>query len=244
MSQASRSFASKKQGKKPKAVQTVTRVKNDFELTSVRPMTDNQAVAFEAWDNGQHIFQHGYAGTGKTFTSLYLALKDVKAGKFRKIYIVRSAVPTRDMGFMPGNAKEKAALYEGPYATVCSDLYGRGDAYEVLKQKGIIEFVTTSYIRGITLDDCVIFTDEIQNLNFHELDSVITRAGEGTRLIFSGDVTQTDFVRDQEKAGLKQFMRIVKTIKDFTFVNYGIDDIVRSDMVRDYIIAKDKIGVA
>jgi phosphate starvation-inducible protein PhoH len=227
---------------KSKKSNTATRIKNEMVLSDARPLTKNQGVAFDAWNNGQHLFMHGYSGTGKTFVALYLALRDVAAGKFRKLYIVRSAVPTRDQGFMPGSLKEKAEVYEAPYKVICTDLYGRGDAYEILKQKGIIEFVTTSYVRGITLDDCVIFTDEIQNLNFHELDSVITRTGEDTRLVFSGDVTQTDFIRDNEKNGLKQFMKIVREIPDFTFIDYGISDIVRSDIVRDYIIAKDRIG--
>lgn len=218
------------------------RLKNDLELSEARPMTKNQSAAFNAWEDGQHLFNHGYAGTGKTFVAMYLALKGIAENRFRKLYIVRSAVPTRDMGFLPGSAKEKAEAYEGAYKSICTDLYNRGDAYEILKQKGIIEFITTSYIRGITLDDCIVFTDEIQNLTFHELDSVITRTGEGTRLIFSGDVTQTDFIRDSEKAGLKHFMKVVGELRDFTFIEYGISDIVRSDMVRDYIMAKDRIG--
>lgn len=236
----SQSGKSAKKSKKPP--RDSGHIKADLEITEARPMTKNQGRAFDAWEDGKHLFNHGYAGTGKTFVALYLALKSIRDREFRKLYVVRSAVPTRDMGFLPGNAREKAEAYEGPYKAICTDLYGRGDAYEILKQKGVIEFITTSYVRGVTLDDCIVFVDEIQNLSFHELDSVITRTGEGTRLIFSGDVTQTDFVRDVEKNGLKQFMKIVDELNSFEFIEYGIGDIVRSDVVRDYIIAKDRLG--
>jgi phosphate starvation-inducible protein PhoH len=178
----------------------------------------------------------GYAGTGKTFVATYLALTTGV-----KVYIVRSAVPTRDMGFMPGNAKEKAAMYEGPYIDACTKLFGRGDSYELMCQKGAIEFVTTSYLRGLTLDNCVVIVDEMQNMTFHELDTIITRAGINCRMIFLGDVTQTDLTRDSEKGGLKKFMAIISRLKSFDIIEYGINDIVRSERVKEYIIAKDQI---
>ena len=177
----------------------------------------------------------GFAGTGKTFVATYLALT-----QGTKVYIVRSAVPTRDMGFMPGNAKEKAAMYEGPYIDACTKLFGRGDAYALLTAKGAIEFVTTSYLRGLTLDNCVVIVDEMQNMSFHELDTIITRAGVNCRLIFLGDVTQTDLTKDSEKAGLLKFIEIIKKLDWMDLVEFGIQDIVRSEKVKQYIIAKDK----
>ena len=221
---------SKKRSKFSKAV-----VIPHFELLPQKPLTASQRYVFEAWQDEQDVVMSGFSGTGKTFVAMYLAL-----ATGLKVYVVRSAVPTRDMGFMPGNDKEKASYYEGPYVDACRKLFGRGDAYEVLKQKGVIEFVTTSFLRGLTFDNCVVITDEMQNLNFHELDTVITRAGENCRLIFLGDYKQTDFERDREKEGLKRFLDILEKIDTFDIIEFGISDIVRSDRVRDYIIAKEQ----
>lgn len=211
-------------------------IQNSLEMRDVQPMTGNQRRAFESWESGQNLFLSGFAGTGKTFVASYLA---ISSGL--KVYVVRSAVPTRDMGFMPGNAKEKAALYEGPYVDAFTKIFGRGDAWTLLTQKGNVEFVTTSYLRGLTLDNCVVIADECANYTFHELDTLITRVGVNCRIIFLGDVTQSDFVKDSDKAGLKRFMKIIQEIGGFDFIEYGISDIVRSDMVRDYIIAKDRL---
>lgn len=208
-----------------------------LEMRDVQPMTGTQRRVFESWDAGLDLMLSGYAGTGKTFLASFLALSTGL-----KVYIVRSAVPTRDMGFMPGNAKEKAAMYEGPYVDACNKIFGRGDAYELLTQKGHVEFVTTSYLRGLTLDNCVVICDEMQNCTFHELDTLMTRAGENCRLIFLGDVTQSDFVRDSDKKGLKKFMTIISEIRSFELIEFGISDIVRSEKVKDYIITKDRLN--
>lgn len=206
----------------------------NMELKQVNPLTLTQRHAFESWGEGNDLMLSGFAGTGKTFIGTYLGLSSGL-----KVYIVRSAVQTRDQGFMPGGPKEKAAMYEGPYVDACTKLFGRGDAYQLLCQKGMIEFVTTSFLRGITMDNCVVVVDEMQNLNFHELDTVITRVGINCRVIFLGDYTQTDLQRDSEKSGLKRFMNIVKRIDGFEIIEFGIDDIVRSERVKQYIIAKD-----
>lgn len=220
--------------KRPKQAKSNFACQN-MELNKVSPLTLAQKHAFEAWREGHDLMLSGFAGTGKTFVGTYLAL-----ATGLKVYIVRSAVPTRDMGFMPGSAKEKAAMYEGPYVDACCKLFGRGDAYQLLTQKGMVEFVTTSYLRGVTMDNCVVIVDEMQNLNFHELDTVITRVGINCRVIFLGDYTQTDFQRDSEKSGLKRFMNIVKRISGFEIIEFGINDIVRSERVKEYIIAKDQ----
>lgn len=229
-------------GKAPKKSKTKARpekLKLEFRLRDFQPMTKNQGRMLDHWFRGKNLFLHGYAGTGKTFMALATALQSVERGHHRRILIVRSAVPTRDMGFLPGNAKEKAQEYEGAYKTICAELYGRGDAYEILKQKNVLDFRTTSYVRGLTFDDTVVVVDEIQNLTFHEADSIITRVGENTKIIFSGDVTQSDFTRDGDKSGLRKFMKILEKIQAFEFIEFGIGDIVRSDLVRDYIIAKE-----
>lgn len=187
---------------------------------------------------------HGIAGTGKTFISLYLALEELLSAdsQYKKIYIVRSVVPTRDMGFLPGSNKEKTKVYEAPYYAICTELFGRSDSYEYLKQRGLVEFISTSFIRGITLNDCIVVVDECQNATSHELDSVITRVGKNCKIMFAGDFSQSDFIYDRDKNGLKDFMRVIKNIKAFQFVEFTKEDILRSDLVRDYIIEKDRIG--
>lgn len=214
--------------------------KMNFELKRIEPLTDNQQKVFESRDDHQLLY--GVAGTGKTFLSMYLALDDiVNREYYSKFYIVRSVVSSRNMGFLPGNEKEKAAVYEEPYNAACSELFGRGDAYGYLKQKGVIEFKTTSFIRGITLDNCVVFVDEFQNMTAHELNSVITRVGKNCRLILSGDCRQDDLQQHREKSGAWDTMQIVKRMDSFRCVEFGFDDIVRSDFVKEYIIARYKL---
>ena len=218
---------------------------NSLKIRSIQPKTQNQKRAFDHYDEEYNLLLHGLAGTGKTFISLYLALSDVLSQDCdqHKVTIVRSVVPTRDMGFLPGSEKEKSKVYEAPYSSICSELFGRGDAYEILKTKNLINFVTTSYIRGLTLDDTIVIVDEAQNLNFHELDSIITRLGENSRIIFCGDFRQSDLIRDEERKGLLTFMKILDTIEEFRTVEFEEDDIVRSSIVKDYIISKAKHGV-
>ena len=206
----------------------------NFELREIEPLTRNQLIAFET---NEHLVLHGLAGTGKTFISSYLAFDDMAKGDFQKLVIIRSAVPTRDIGFLPGTEKEKSSVYEEPYKDISNDLFSRGDAYEILKQKNMIEFMTTSFIRGITLRDAIILVDECQNMSFHELDSIITRIGENCRVIFCGDFKQADLKMN----GLKDFFSILKSMNTFTFVEFGIEDIVRSDFVKQYIITKSRL---
>lgn len=206
----------------------------NFELREIEPLTRNQLKAFETTD---HLVLHGLAGTGKTFISSYLAFDDMAKGDFQKLIIIRSAVPTRDIGFLPGTEKEKSSVYEEPYKDISNDLFSRGDAYEILKQKNIVEFMTTSFIRGITLRDAVILIDECQNMSFHELDSIITRMGENCRVIFCGDFRQADLRAN----GIKDFFRVLERMQLFTFIEFEIEDIVRSDFVKQYIISKSSL---
>ena len=219
--------------------------KLNFNLKHVEPLTENQKRSFEAYQQGKNLMLHGIAGTGKSFISLYLSLNQILSENsvYKKLVIVRSVVPTRDMGFLPGSSKEKAKVYESPYYAICSELFGRGDAYDYLKNKNLVEFISTSFIRGVTLNDCIIVVDEIANLTLHELDSVITRVGKNCRIIFSGDFRQSDFTKDQEKNGLNDFMRIIKRMKSFEFIDFQREDIVRSKMVKDYIISKEELKI-
>jgi phosphate starvation-inducible protein PhoH len=162
-------------------------------------------------------------------------------GDLHKVVILRSVVPTRDMGFLPGSAKDKAKVYEAPYYSICSELFGRGDAYEILKTKNIIEFQTTSFIRGTTFSDCIIVVDEMQNMTYQELDSVITRIGENCKVIFSGDFKQSDLLKDADRNGLMNFMKIIKRMNMFDCIEFTKEDIVRSKLVKSYIIAKEEL---
>lgn len=209
-----------------------TRSRNDgLKLKDIKPLTENQARAFNS-DN--HLVLSGVAGTGKTFISLYIALRAICDEDMDSMVIVRSAVPTRDIGFLPGNEADKCAVYEEPYKDICTELYNRGDAYEILKKKGTVKFMPTSFIRGNTLNNTVIIIDECQNMTLHELDSIITRVGEDCLVIFCGDFAQSDLPVN----GLKPFLKILERMKEFDNIEYGVEDIVRSDFVKSYILAK------
>lgn len=219
-----------------------TRQQSALKMSKVEPITATQELVFEAYDAGKHLCLHGVAGTGKTFLGMFLALDSVFEKSYNRVIVVRSVVPTRDMGFLPGNQKEKQRVYEQPYMAIATELFGRGDAYEVIKGKGLIDFISTSFIRGVTLDNCVVIVDECQNMTFHELDSVITRLGQNCRVIFCGDYRQSDLLRDSEKKGLKDFMRVLDNMKHFETLEFNEDDIVRSELVKEYIIAKLRNG--
>jgi phosphate starvation-inducible protein PhoH len=217
-----------------------------MKLEEIEPLTYTQRMAFESYGSGNQIVLHGCAGTGKTFLSLYLGIRDVleKVDGKQKVIIVRSVVPTRDMGFLPGNITEKTKVYEAPYRDLLAGMFNRGDAYDILKNKGKIEFVTTSFIRGQTWDDAIIMVDEAQNLSFQELHSVITRVGENSRIILCGDGKQDDLTseRFKESSGLSQFLNILTNMESFDIINFQTDDIVRSGLVREYILACENLN--
>lgn len=219
-------------------------VNNVFELRHVQPLTTNQSIMFEAYDAGYHLMLHGYAGTGKTYISLYKSLKELltQSSPYYRIVIVRSVVPSRDMGFLPGSIKEKTRIFEEPYKEICDDLLSRGDGYDILKMKGMIEFTTTSFLRGTTFNNAIIIVDESANLTFQEIDTVMTRIGNESRVIFCGDYRQTDLNKPHEKEGITQFMQITHRINTFKHIEFGKEDIVRSNLVRDYIIQKTEMG--
>jgi len=232
----------KKRLRKEKSTDKVLE-KQRFELKRIQAVTQNQNKIFQHYAENKNVLIHGLPGTGKTFISLYLALNDViNRYNFKKVVIVRSVVPTRDMGFLPGNKAEKTKEYEAPYHAICSELFGRGDAYDILKQKKVIEFMPTSFIRGVTLSDCVIILDECQNNTFHELDSVITRMGDNTKIMICGDFRQSDLKFKDERKGLLDFMDIVERMNSFAHVELTEEDIVRSGTVREYIISKTSLG--
>ena len=223
---------------------------NSSKMVPIEPLTENQGKLFQAWDEGKHLFVYGAAGTGKTFCALYKALYDClkEVPSYENVYIVRSLVATREIGFLPGDHEDKSSLYQIPYKNMVKYMFEMGTdgefetLYTSLKAQETIKFWSTSFLRGVTLDNAVIIIDEMQNLNFHELDSIITRVGENTRIVFCGDAMQSDLVRDKEKNGIHDFMRIIEVMEeDFTMIEMGVDDICRSGLVRNYLIAKHSI---
>ena len=219
-------------------------------MLPIEPLTDNQKVMWEQWDEGKMIYAYGVAGTGKTFVALYKALKEVldDYSPYEKIYIVRSLVATREIGFLPGDHEDKSSLYQIPYKKMVQSMFEMPDdnAYEMLydnlKAQETISFWSTSFLRGTTLNNAIIIVDECQNLNFHELDSIITRVGTDCKIIFAGDVMQTDLVKTNERNGILDFMKILEVMEEFTSIEFGTEDIVRSGLIRSYILSKMHMG--
>ena len=212
-------------------------------MVTLEPITKNQSKVFESFKKENHMILSGSAGSGKTFLSLYLALETVldKNTVYDKVVIVRSVVPTRDIGFLPGTQEEKEMAYVLPYISIAQELFNDKMAYEKLVTQGNLEFITTSYIRGITLRNAIVVVDEMQNLNFHELDSVITRIGDNCRVIFAGDYYQSDFEKKNDKEGILKFLNILDNMKKFDHIEFTWQDIVRSDLVREYIVTKEML---
>ena len=220
-------------------------------LRDIEPLTENQKKLFESYDAGKNLIAYGVAGTGKTFISLYKALCEVldPTTPFDKIYIVRSLVATREIGFLPGDHEDKAFLYQIPYKNMVKYMFQMpSDAdfemlYGNLKAQESIKFWSTSFIRGTTLDNAIVIVDEFQNLNFHELDSIITRVGENSKIMFCGDASQSDLTKTNDRNGIVDFMNILRKMPSFDIIEFGVDDIVRSGLVKEYIIAKLENGM-
>ena len=220
-------------------------------LIDIEPLTENQKKLFNSYKEQKHLIAYGCAGTGKTFITLYNALKDVldERTPYERIYLVRSLVATREIGFLPGTHDDKADIYQIPYKNMVKYMFQMPDdasfemLYGNLKTQGTISFWSTSFIRGTTLDNAIIIVDEFQNLNFHELDSIITRVGENSRIMFCGDATQSDLIKTNEKNGIVDFMKVLRIMPSIDTIEFGVDDIVRSGLVKEYILAKMEVGV-
>jgi len=219
-------------------------------LVEIDPLTDNQKRLFDSYVEGKHLVAYGCAGTGKTFITLYNALQDVldERTPYEKVYIVRSLVATREIGFLPGSHDDKADIYQIPYKNMVKYMFQMpSDAdfemlYGNLKSQETIKFWSTSFLRGTTLDNSIVIVDEFQNLNFHELDSIITRVGENTRICFCGDASQSDLQKTNERNGIVDFMSVLRKMTSFDIIEFGVEDIVRSGLVKEYIMAKMEAG--
>lgn len=224
-------------------------INSDF-LLDIKPLTENQKLLFDAYSDGKMLFAYGAAGTGKTFITLYNALKEVldEISLYEKIYIVRSLVATREIGFLPGDHDDKATLYQIPYKNMVKYMFEMPDdpsfemLYANLKSQETISFWSTSFLRGTTFNRSIILVDECQNLNFHELDSIITRVGEDCKIMFCGDIMQSDLIKTHEKNGIHDFMKIIQAMPEFESVEFGVNDIVRSGLVKSYLVNKLNLG--
>ena len=220
-----------------------------FAVKPINPITKNQERLFKEYQENKNILAIGSAGTGKTYISLYLALKDVLENqKYKQIIIVRSSVQTRDQGHLPGTEKEKMERFEAPYVDIVNDLYDRGDGYEILKKKGMIKFISTSIIRGLSFDNSIILVDEVQSMNYHEIDTIITRLGQDSKIILCGDTRQDDLKNAgkhrSDVSGLRDFVRVAEKMPSFSTVKFEVDDVVRSGLVKEYILAKEILELA
>ena len=219
-------------------------------MTTITPLTENQEKVFKAWDEGKHLFIYGCAGTGKTFITLYNALREVLDEKtpYEKIYLVRSLVATREIGFLPGSYEDKSDIYQIPYKNMVKYMFQMpSDAdfemlYGNLKSQETIKFWSTSFLRGTTLDNSIVIVDEFQNMSYHELDSIITRVGENSKIMFCGDASQSDLQKTNERNGIIDFMTVLRKMPSFDIIEFGVDDIIRSGLVKEYIIAKLEAG--
>ena len=220
------------------------------DLNDIKPITDNQKEVFSNFAD-KNLFLYGVAGTGKTFVALYNALKDVLDPKSprERVYIVRSIIPTRDIGFLPGDEEDKSYLYQTPYQNMVRFMFKRGsDAefdrlYNDLRNQGTIDFLTTSFLRGVTIDNGVIIVDECQNLNFHELDTIMTRVGQDSKIVFAGDMQQTDLTKTQDRNGILDFVNILQQMPEVNCIEFDLNDIVRSGLIKSYLINKIKLGL-
>ena len=223
---------------------------NHSDLVQIKPITDNQKQVFKSWKDGRNQFLCGCAGTGKTFISLFLAFSDVLKNEtaYDKVIVVRSLIPTREIGFLPGDEEDKAALYQVPYTNMVQFMFKQPNEqafsilYDRLKSQGSFYFLSTSFLRGLTFDNAIIIVDECQNLNFHELDTIVTTVGQDAKIIFCGDFKQTDLTRQNEKNVLHDFTKILEEMDEFNVTEFTIGDIVRSGFVRSYLIQKTKLG--
>ena len=220
-------------------------------MREIEPLTDNQKALFEAYAKDQNLVAYGVAGTGKTFITLYNALCDVLNPEtpYEKIYIVRSLVATREIGFLPGDHEDKSTLYQIPYKHMVKYMFEMPTEadfemlYGNLKAQDTIDFWSTSFIRGTTFDKTIVIVDEFQNLNFHELDSIMTRVGQDSKIMFCGDATQSDLTKTNERNGIMDFMRVLRLMPSLDIIEFGVEDIVRSGLVKEYILAKMEVGL-
>jgi predicted ribonuclease YlaK len=229
----------------PKLVTSRSKIRPEH-LTDISPLTETQESLFELFESDSHIVLDGFAGCGKTFVSLYLALREILVNRqYKKIVIIRSIVPSRDIGFLPGSLEEKVAVYEAPYVSIFTELLAREipEAYKKLQEQKLVEFMPTSFLRGTTINDSIIVVDEYQNMSWSEIYTVMTRVGYNSKIVWCGDLRQNDLANLKgEKSGASKFLNVISNMKDFKKITFTVDDIVRSGLVKNWIITCEKMG--
>lgn len=218
---------------------------SSHDLADIKPLTYNQQAMFRDFIEGRCIVAHGTAGTGKTFAAIFLAMNEILrvGAECDKLVIVRSAVPTREQGFVPGTLEEKAAIYEAPYGPMFQKLFGRTNTYKDMKEAGLVQFETTSFNRGVTWDNVIVVVDECQNMTFHELNTLMTRLGNYSRIIFCGDVPQKDLNKRGDETGMPKFLQVAERMDSFSIIKFNKHDIVRGPLVKEWIEACEEVGV-
>lgn len=216
------------------------------DLNPIKPKTPAQEEVFHSWNNDKNLLLKGSAGSGKTLVGMFLALREVldPDSPYRQLICIKSAVPTRDIGFLPGEESEKVAVYEESFRSICNDLFSFKKSYDNLKKSGYVRFLTTSFIRGLTFDNAIIIFDEIQNASFAELSTVVTRVGYDCKIIFCGDTRQNDLIyKRNDVSGLPAFIRVIEEMRSFNVINFTVEDVVRSGIVKEFLLAREKLGI-
>lgn len=217
-------------------------IDNNLKIKTLTPLTKNQQLAFQSYSRGKHLMLHGTAGSGKTLCAVYLGLKDVLDGVYEKVIIIRSVVPSRDIGFLPGDHDAKLKVYEMPYVQLCKELFNRSDAYRLLQHNKNLDFISTSFIRGLTINNAVVIVEECQNMNWGELSTVLTRVGTNCRVIVCGDTKQSDLSERDGKRDILKLITVLKRLKTFEFIQMTSDDILRGDFCKDFIVECERLN--
>lgn len=212
---------------------------SEHDIKNITPITEPQRDMAQCYYQGSNICGYGSAGTGKSYCAIALAIRDIisKSTTHNKLILVRSNVATRDVGYLPGTLEEKMEVYEAPYIDILADLFGRGTTYQDMKAANMIQFMPTSFVRGLTWNDAIVIVDEAQNMTLHEINSVMTRIGENSRIIIIGDCIQTDLRKNKfDVSGFDKAINIFKNMNSFSVIEFKYDDIVRSGLVKEWII--------
>lgn len=215
------------------------------DMKSINPMTRNQQRVFDLWEDDYNITLAGSAGTGKSLCTIYLALQEILGTidnrKYDKLIIIRSAVASRDLGFLPGSLEEKMEVYEQPYMQIFDFLFKKKNQYKFMKEAGLVEFHSTAYLRGTTFDNCIIILDEAASLNYHEISTVITRVGTNAKIITIGDTKQNDLIyKKNDTSGFAKFLEISNRMPSMRNVYFNIQDVCRSGLVKEFLVADEQ----
>lgn len=208
-----------------------------LELNLHHPLTENQKRVLKS--RKDHLLVQGPAGTAKTYSVLARGLVKVSAGDVDQIIIIRSPVEIRKIGHLPGDADEKMDPYAAPYIGLLAEISPKMN-YRALVSKRLLCFTPTTFLRGTTFHNSFVIVDEYQNLSEHELDTVMTRVGQGTQLCVVGDpAAQSDLPR-HEQGEQADIIDTFASMECVDHVQFSVEDVVRSGFVKDYHIARSE----